>query len=226
MTRVADFILKPPPSVTIVQRSWTSDVGSTVKSAKHWDTCMANKACKIIAIVFIAIAGLIVFWLLGSFFRCLRTGCEGWYSFFCWPCQCGNNRRSIQQQQQPMAPPPQYVATPQPQWNSNLAGQGNYYTNDRNRNDYGRVFEEDLELETQDFDLEAQKQKSEQKLKEKAKQDNSDTASWFSYNPFGSKTNDTSKTNINSNTNTSQAETSTYEEYNPFSKFSQNSNKH
>lgn len=117
---------------------------------------------------------------------------------------------------------PQYMEPQQPQWNSNSGGQGNYYSNDRDRNDYGRVFEEDLELETQDFDLEAQKKKSEKKQSQAAV-DNSDNASWFNYNPFASK-NDPPATH-NTATN-SQAQTSTYEEYNPFSKFSQNSNKH
>lgn len=215
MSRVSEFVLKQP-SATIVQRSWTSSVGNTVTSAKHWNTCMANKPCKIIAIIFIVIGGILVFWLLGSIFSCLRTGCEGWVSFFCWPCEASRNSRSQQQ------PATQYIVPQQQQWNSNSGGQGNYYTNDRDRNDYGRVFEEDLELETQDFDLEAQKQKSSKKQSQAAV-DNSDNSSWFNYNPFASKNDPPAAHNT---TTYNEAQPSTYEEYNPFSKFSQNSNKH
>ncbi|XBW35226.1 hypothetical protein QEN19_000789 [Hanseniaspora menglaensis] len=212
MSQVSGFVLTSSSAATLTKRGLTSDVSSTVKSAKHWDTCMANRPCKIIAIVFIVIGGILAFWLIGSILRCLKTGCEGWISFCCWPCQ--NKSHSSRQQQLPPPIQPQYtIPQHQQQWNSNGAGRNPYYANENNQNDYGRVYEDQLELETQDFDLEAQKQKSTKKLQQV---DNEDTSSWFNYNQLKGKAASKPSTTTNN----------TYEEYNPYSKFSQNSNKH
>lgn len=171
MTAIKKYILKPISNDLITKRE--NGVSNTYKSAKHWNTCMANKPCKIIAIILIVICAIIVFWLLGSLLKVLRSGCEGIYGFFCWPCSMGSNRTPSNVQPQYVQQPNYYQPPPQP-----------VYT--QNRNDYNRVFEDDYQMEsTQDFDLEEQKRKS-LKKQQATKNENNDNQSWFNYNPFSS----------------------------------------
>lgn len=176
MTAIKKYILKPISNDLITKRE--NSVTTTYNSAKHWNTCMANKPCKIIAIILIVLCAIIVFWLLGSLLKALRSGCEGIYGFFCWPCSMRSNRAPVNAQ-------PQYV---QPQY----VQQPNYYQQPQqpaytqNRNDYNRVFEDDYQMEsTQDFDLEEQKRKS-LKKKQATENENNDNQSWLNYNPFSS----------------------------------------
>ncbi|GMM42381.1 hypothetical protein FOG50_01508 [Hanseniaspora uvarum] len=177
MTAIKQYLLKPTSSIP-TKRSISSSVSGTYDSAKHWNTCMANKPCKIIAIILIVICAIVVFWLLGSLLKVLRSGCEGFYGVCCWPCSMNSNRSPsnthttyVQPQQQP---PVYYQQQPQPVYTSN-------------RNDYNRVFEDDYQMEsTQDFDLEEQKRKSMRKNQKTQQENNNDNESWYNYNPFSS----------------------------------------
>ena len=137
---------------------------------------MANRPCKIIAIILVVIGAIILFWLLGSLLRAIRSGCEGFYEFFCWPCSRNSNRTPSNTHTtyvQPQQPQPVYYQ-PQPSYTSN-------------RNDYNRVFEDEYQMEsTKDFDLEEQKRKSQRKKQLNQIEDNNDNQSWFNYNPFSS----------------------------------------
>lgn len=73
----------------LVARSFTNNVESTAKSFKSWNTCMDNKACKIIAIVGIVLAAITAIWLIGALLTCFRQGVTGIGGFVCWCCNCG-----------------------------------------------------------------------------------------------------------------------------------------
>lgn len=144
---------------------------------------MADKPCKIIAIVGICLACVVGLWLIGGLLTCIRQGVTGVSGFVCWCCNCNDQSSSPsshQQQQhyqpQPMSyrqQPPNVIYQPiEPGYFNNVQGyddisssnnnnnnNNNYYTegnkNDKNRNSV-------YEME-QDFDLEEQRLKSEQK---------------------------------------------------------------
>lgn len=72
--------------------SFTDGVIDTGKSFKSWDTCMHNKACKIIAIVGIVIASIVAVWLIGGLLSCFTRGVSGIGEFCCWCCNlCNKN---------------------------------------------------------------------------------------------------------------------------------------
>ncbi|CDR44027.1 CYFA0S13e01882g1_1 [Cyberlindnera fabianii] len=84
------------PSKLLMPRAFTSDVVSTAKSFKSWDTCMDNTACKIIAIVGIVLAAIVIIWILGGILRCLCWGVSGICQALCCCCLCcrgDDNRR-------------------------------------------------------------------------------------------------------------------------------------
>ncbi|CUM65214.1 uncharacterized protein PRCAT00002844001 [Priceomyces carsonii] len=73
-------------------RSFTGNVTSTADAFKSWDTCMDNRACKIIAIVGIVLAGLLLIWILSSIFRCCVLGVTCVQAFCCCCAGCGSRR--------------------------------------------------------------------------------------------------------------------------------------
>ncbi|CAL9735142.1 hypothetical protein MOSE0_G07954 [Monosporozyma servazzii] len=149
------------------KREWTDGITHTAKSFKNWDSCMADKPCKIIAIVGIVLASILGIWLVGSLLTCLRQGFSGIGGFICWCCHSGNSGSgsgSSQPGQQYAAQPPNVVYQPvEPagyyqRAASTAKHQGEepqYYSEASASAHRSSVFE----LE-QDFDLEAQKQKS------------------------------------------------------------------
>ncbi|CAI2023480.1 hypothetical protein SEUBUCD646_0H01520 [Saccharomyces eubayanus] len=86
-------ICKLKNAVSLFPRSsFTDGVVSTSKSFRSWDTCMDNKACKIIAIVGIVLASILVIWLIGGLLTCFRQGVTGIGQFVCWCCHCSGNQ--------------------------------------------------------------------------------------------------------------------------------------
>lgn len=79
----------------LLARSFSEGVESTAESFKSWDTCMDDKACKIIAIVGIVVASIVAIWLIGALLTCFRQGVSGIGEFCCWCCNC-NSRRGTQ----------------------------------------------------------------------------------------------------------------------------------
>ncbi|SCU86182.1 LAMI_0D00782g1_1 [Lachancea mirantina] len=139
---------------SLVARSFTSDVSSTAKSFEHWDTCMANKTCKIIAIVGIVLASIVAFWIVGSLLRCIRQGSEGFADFCCW-C-CGSSRRRARVDQTMPAPGTGYMPGPTVAYQPVRAPQMAYYRGDDFYDEHSPSQVEEVE---QDFDLDARKNK-------------------------------------------------------------------
>ncbi|RLV92020.1 PSI+ induction protein 2 [Spathaspora sp. JA1] len=83
----------------IDKRDTFQNVKSTAQSFRSWDTCMANRTCKIVAIVLIVLGGLIVMWALTTVFQCLFMGAKCIDACCC--CCCRNTTRT------------QYVEKPQ-----------------------------------------------------------------------------------------------------------------
>lgn len=159
------------------KREWTDGITHTAKSFKNWDSCMADKPCKIIAIVGIVLASILGIWLVGSLLTCLRQGFSGIGGFICWCCHSGNSGSGSGGSQ----PGQQYAAQPAVNHHYGYGGQPpnvvyqpvepagyyqragakyqgqepQYYSEASASAHRSSVFE----LE-QDFDLEAQKQKS------------------------------------------------------------------
>ncbi|EJS41711.1 pin2p [Saccharomyces arboricola H-6] len=152
--------------------SFTDGVVSTGKSFKSWDTCMDNKACKIIAIVGIVLASILVIWLIGGLLTCFRQGVTGIGQFVCWCCRCSGDRNKnngmpvnegFSRVNMGVAPPSTVIYQPIQQ------PENAYYRNDAKNDDafYDEVktpSNEVYELE-EDFDLEKQKEKTKRKQK-------------------------------------------------------------
>ncbi|KAK5780970.1 Pin2p PWA37_001881 [Arxiozyma heterogenica] len=162
----------------IFRRDFTDDVKNTAKSFKNWNSCMADKPCKIIAIVGICLACIVGLWLIGGLLTCVRQGVTGISGFICWCCNCNERDNSYPnnnynhgynphmtpsyQPQQPMMyrSPPDVVYQP--------IERGYYEESTQNIPDYGYYSERNqksnsvFELE-QDFDLEGQRIKAQQK---------------------------------------------------------------
>lgn len=141
-----------------VARSFTNNVETTAKSFKSWDSCMNNKACKIIAIVGICLAAVVGLWLIGAVLTCFRQGVTGIGEFFCWCCNCSgkDSRRAANDGygRGSQVPPPAtvvYQPIQQPESAYYRKADDAFY-DERRRSD---VFE----LE-QEFDLEKQREKS------------------------------------------------------------------
>lgn len=146
----------------LIPRDFTSDAKSTAKSFRSWDTCMDNKACKIIAIVGIVLASIVVIWIVGSLLRCFKEGASGIAEFFCWCC-CSNKskrRDMMPQQHMPANNPPTVIYQPiqQPQ-TAYYRGTDAYYDE---RGDSPNRKSDLYEVE-QDFDLEEQRRKTARK---------------------------------------------------------------
>lgn len=143
----------------LIARSFTENVQSTAKSFKSWDTCMNNKACKIIAIVGIVLAAIVALWLIGAVLTCFRQGVTGIGGFFCWCCNCGRRNSRMPANEgygrTSQVPPPAtvvYQPIQQPESAYYRKGEEAFFDERRKSNN---VFE----LE-QDFDLEKQREKS------------------------------------------------------------------
>lgn len=148
----------------LFKKDFGSDIKSTAESFRTWNTCMDNQVCKIIAIVGIALASIILIWLIGSLLRCFQTGVSGIADFCCWCCCCCNGNRTQRMGQQyhiPMTNQPRPVDMYQPIRQPESA----YYRNDNAY--YEERIKSDPIHQEEDFDLEAQKQKSEAKLSNK-----------------------------------------------------------
>ncbi|CCE61971.1 hypothetical protein TPHA_0B02990 [Tetrapisispora phaffii CBS 4417] len=136
-----------------------NDLISTADSFKSWDTCMDNKACKIIAIVGIVLACVVALWLIGAVLTCFRQGVTGIAQFFCWCCQC---RNSDNRNNQPMPtndsynpnrmgmPPATVIYQP-------IQPPQNVYYKSNNEDFYEEKSPHDVYELEQDFDLEKQK---------------------------------------------------------------------
>lgn len=161
------------------RRDFTEDIKQTAKSFKNWNSCMADKPCKIIAIVGICLACIVGLWLIGGLLTCIRQGVTGIGGFICWCCNCSERNTSsysdnnhnneytphmvpAYQPQQPMMyrSPPDVVYQP--------IKRGYYEESHQNVPDYGYYSEGNqrsnsvFELE-QDFDLEGQRIKSQRR---------------------------------------------------------------
>lgn len=149
----------------LYKREWTDGIEHTAKSFKNWDSCMADKPCKIIAIVGIVLASIIGLWLIGSLLTCIRQGFSGIGGFICWCCNSNDNSKSNAHQQYSAQPPPNVVYQPvEPGYYGNRVqgydqGEPQYYNEagSYNNNNRSSIFE----LE-EDFDLEGQRKKSAQ----------------------------------------------------------------
>ncbi|KAH3672423.1 hypothetical protein WICMUC_004259 [Wickerhamomyces mucosus] len=71
----------------LIPRSLTS----TAESFKHWNTCMDNKVCKIVAIVGIVLAAIVVISLIGVLLRLVCCGAKGFLELCCCCCSCCAN---------------------------------------------------------------------------------------------------------------------------------------
>lgn len=161
-------------SRAIYPRSLSSDLKETGSSFKNWDSCMNNKACKIIAIVGICLAAIVALWLIGALLTCIRQGVTGISDFFCWCCRCNKNtnRDNAMMNNGYIAPnmdnsgyqgAPNIVYQPIQYPESAYYGNDDSYYNERQLNGKNIVGDnksnEVFELE-QDFDLEEQRNKS------------------------------------------------------------------
>lgn len=59
---------------------------STADSFKHWNTCMDNRTCKIVAIVGIVLAVIFLFWIISTLIRCLCMGVSCLEALCCSCC--------------------------------------------------------------------------------------------------------------------------------------------
>lgn len=82
----------PKKHVTLLLRSFSTDVKSTADSFKSWDTCMDNKTCKIVAIVGIVLAALVALWIVSTLIRCCCMGFSCLEALCC--CCCRGARRT------------------------------------------------------------------------------------------------------------------------------------
>ncbi|CCH41858.1 hypothetical protein BN7_1397 [Wickerhamomyces ciferrii] len=126
------------PSKLLSKRAFTSDVVSTAESFKHWDTCMDNKTCKIVAIVGIVVAAIVLFGIFGVLLRCFCCGVEGIWSACCCCFRCcgsssGSGRRQrdieqvpLKQQQTAYDNPNMYPPKPAPIYDNNSWNTGGY----------------------------------------------------------------------------------------------------
>lgn len=82
----------------IVTRGISDDVTSTAHSFKSWDSCMANKPCKIIAIVGIVLACLFAFWMISTLIRCCCMGISCLEALCCCCCRPAGSQRYVEKQ--------------------------------------------------------------------------------------------------------------------------------
>ncbi|KAK6456035.1 uncharacterized protein RJT20DRAFT_41308 [Scheffersomyces xylosifermentans] len=81
------------------------DVMSTAQSFRSWDTCMANRTCKITAIVLICLGGLFLIWIFVTLVQCLCLGASCLEALCCCCCRKSRNQPTyVVQQPQPFNP--------------------------------------------------------------------------------------------------------------------------
>lgn len=113
----------------IVARSFGDDVTSTASSFKHWDTCMDNKVCKIVAIVGIVLAALVAFWLVATVVRCCCMGVSCLEALCCCCCRSANKQYVEKPVQSPYANPNMYAPPAAPDYTR--APQQAHFTNNQ-----------------------------------------------------------------------------------------------
>ncbi|KAK9464157.1 uncharacterized protein V1516DRAFT_669720 [Lipomyces oligophaga] len=135
---------------SLVKRNTSDDlddakdkVVSFAESFKHWDTCMDNTGCKVIAIVGIILAVIVAFTLLTWIFRIVLCGAQQ----ACWCCnQCAHCCQSRSD--------PRARATPAPNNAYAIPNHQPYYSgppappDDRFRRSYNRFKGDDIEMGT------------------------------------------------------------------------------
>ena len=171
-------------SSLLYRRSIFTGIQDTGQSFRSWDSCMANKACKIIAIVGICLAGVFFLWLVGAILSCLREGVTNIATFFCWCFGCrrsSSNTSSAPQVIVTPAPNPSgYVAATAPNYRGAMhqppqpvaaaqysrgtfnarSNRDPYYSEIQNRDISTDEMSSDVYELEQDFDLEKQRRKS------------------------------------------------------------------
>ncbi|SMN18944.1 similar to Saccharomyces cerevisiae YOR104W PIN2 Protein that induces appearance of [PIN+] prion when overproduced [Maudiozyma saulgeensis] len=165
-------------SHAIYPRDFTDDLKTTGKSFKNWNSCMNDKACKIIAIVGIVLAVIVGLWLIGGLLTCFRQGVTGIAEFCCWCCHCNNNRNNnnsnmmmnnngyapagMQNNNGYQSAPDivyQPIRYPESAYYGNTNNDQDLYYDEGNPNGKNKKDSEVFEME-QDFDLEDQRKKS------------------------------------------------------------------
>ncbi|KAM3163616.1 PIN2-like protein [Lachancea thermotolerans] len=136
----------------LATRGFVSGAKDTAESFKSWDSCMDNRACKIIAIVGIVIASIVAVWIVGSLLRCFKYGASGICEFCCWCCGAGRRRGVQRPVAQPHSQPGVGGGPPMVVYQPVTAPQDAYYRGNSFYDERSSV----KELE-QDFDLEAQR---------------------------------------------------------------------
>lgn len=88
----------------LVLRSINDDVTlvkTTAQSFKSWDTCMANKTCKIVAIVGIVLGSLLIFWIVATFVQCCCMGVSCIQALCCCCCRSTGRTQYIEKPVEP-----------------------------------------------------------------------------------------------------------------------------
>ncbi|KAG7665165.1 uncharacterized protein J8A68_001221 [[Candida] subhashii] len=88
---------------------------STAEAFKSWDTCMANRTCKIVAIVLIVVGSLFVIWILTTLFQCIFMGAKCLDALCCCCCRKAN-RLQREPAQTTYVNPNMYPPTTQPRY--------------------------------------------------------------------------------------------------------------
>lgn len=99
-------------ATSLFARDFKSDVKNTAHAFKSWDTCRANKTCRIVAIVGFILAILLALWILSTLIRCICMGFSCVEALCCCCCRSAHKNRYMEPAQQPqynsnMYPAPQ-----------------------------------------------------------------------------------------------------------------------
>lgn len=90
------MLLPSCPHQFLFQRDVAEKAKSTADSFKHWDTCMDNRTCKIVAIVGIVVAAVVVFSILFTFVRCCCMGLSMAEALCCCCCRPSRSHDPLQ----------------------------------------------------------------------------------------------------------------------------------
>lgn len=102
---------------SVFKRDVAGDVRSTAQAFRSWDTCMADRPCKIIAIVLIVLGCLIVMWALSTVIRCMCLGFSCLEALCC--CCCRSASKEYHEKQVPYNNPNMYMPPAQPIYHQN-----------------------------------------------------------------------------------------------------------
>ncbi|EGW30731.1 uncharacterized protein SPAPADRAFT_62589 [Spathaspora passalidarum NRRL Y-27907] len=123
----------------IDKRDVFTNAKTTAQAFRSWDTCMANRTCKIVAIVLIVLGGLLVIWVVTTIFQCLFMGAKCIDACCCCCCRNSNKNAYVEKQSDypnPNMYPPhtqqRYAYQPQPPPNNAYFPTDNYNSNDNN----------------------------------------------------------------------------------------------